>query len=110
MKIDKKEKYTLLIPSEKTFEDFADALEKEKNNLKNDNLIIDLNDSFDAKNRNLTLFVDFAIQKKENGTSLIIVDTSAIIDDYPETFNISPTLQEAEDILEMEEIERSLGF
>ena len=31
-------------------------------------------------------------------------------DDFPETFNIVPTLQEAKDVLEMEEIERELGF
>ena len=32
------------------------------------------------------------------------------MDDYPEDFNIVPTLIEAEDIIEMENMERELGF
>ena len=32
------------------------------------------------------------------------------IDDFPESINIVPTLQEAKDIMEMEAIERDLGF
>jgi hypothetical protein len=31
-------------------------------------------------------------------------------DDFPENFNIVPTLIEAEDILEMENMERELGL
>jgi hypothetical protein len=32
------------------------------------------------------------------------------VDDFPETFNIVPTLVEAEDVIEMENIQRDLGF
>ena len=32
------------------------------------------------------------------------------MDDFPDNFNIVPTLQEAEDVIEMENIERDLGF
>jgi hypothetical protein len=32
------------------------------------------------------------------------------MDDFPENFNIVPTLTEAEDVLEMESMERELGF
>ena len=32
------------------------------------------------------------------------------MDDFPEYFNIVPTLIEAEDIIEMEAMERELGF
>ena len=32
------------------------------------------------------------------------------MDDFPEDFNIVPTLIEAEDIIEMENMERELGF
>ena len=55
-------------------------------------------------------FLDFSEYKKENGTSFVIVNSNINIDDFPENFNIVPTLQEAEDILEMEAIERELEF
>ena len=51
-----------------------------------------------------------AEQKKENGTSFVVLNSSVNADDFAENLNIVPTLQEAEDILEMETIERELGF
>ena len=40
----------------------------------------------------------------------MLVNSDANVSSFPENFNIVPTLQEAEDILEMEAIERELGF
>jgi len=51
-----------------------------------------------------------AFSKKENGTSFVMVYNTINIDDFPENFNIVPTLIEAEDIIEMEAMERELGF
>ena len=51
-----------------------------------------------------------AEQKKENGTSFVVLNSSVNADDFDENLNIVPTLQEAQDILEMENIERELGF
>lgn len=42
--------------------------------------------------------------------SFVIVSHTAIIDDMPDEILVVPTLQEAYDIIEMEEIERDLGF
>ena len=39
-----------------------------------------------------------------------MVNANIDIDDFPDYFNIVPTLQEAEDVIEMEAIERELGF
>ena len=40
----------------------------------------------------------------------MIVTNTVNPDDIPEELFVVPTLQEAEDIIEMEEIERDLGF
>jgi len=40
----------------------------------------------------------------------VLVNSGTDVNSFPENFNIVPTLQEAEDILEMEAIERELGF
>ena len=42
--------------------------------------------------------------------SFVIVATNVSIDEIDEKLIVVPTLQEARDIIEMEEIERDLGF
>jgi hypothetical protein len=51
-----------------------------------------------------------AKNKQEKNTSFVLINAAINLDDLPEHINIVPTLQEAEDILEMEAIERELGF
>ena len=46
----------------------------------------------------------------QKGMSFVTIKPSINIDDFPENINIVPTLQEAEDMIEMESIERDLGF
>jgi hypothetical protein len=47
---------------------------------------------------------------KENGMSFVLVVKGVSADDVDETFTISPTLHEAQDIIVMEDLERELGF
>lgn len=42
--------------------------------------------------------------------SFVIINSAVDPDEIPEELIVVPTLQEAEDIIEMEEIERDLGF
>ena len=58
----------------------------------------------------ISLLLEVAASFKQNGMSFVVVKSGIDIDDFPETLNIVPTLQEAEDVLEMEAIERDLGF
>jgi uncharacterized protein YecE (DUF72 family) len=108
MQTEKKSNYILITSDENSFSEFYTAfLEK---GITKDHIIIQFSDAFNITKKNLSLFLDFARSKKENGTSFVVVTTEVDIDDFPETFNIVPTLSEAEDILEMEAIERELGF
>ena len=47
---------------------------------------------------------------KAKNKSFILIKRGIQIENFPENLNIAPTLQEAKDILEMENIERDLGF
>jgi hypothetical protein len=108
MQTKKKSNYLLITPDESSFSEFYTAfLEKE---ITKNHLIIQFSDVFNITKKKLSLFLDFARSKKEDGTSFVIVTTEVDVDDFPETFNIVPTLLEAEDIIEMEIIERELGF
>lgn len=110
MKIENKEKYTLISSDENSFQDFYKLFHEQKLAFEEEHVILQLSDSFNTKNNEISLFLDYSNKKRTNGTSFVVVDKNVIIDDFPEDFNIAPTLQEAEDILDMENMERELGF
>lgn len=61
-------------------------------------------------NGNIDRFISISDEKKANGTSFVIVSKEISVDTIPESLNVVPTITEAEDIIEMENIERELGF
>ena len=111
MKIYKNEKFTRIVFSnENSFSLFFTNFLIEEKKLKEENIIVQVSDNINVSKEDLLLFLDIAIQKKGNGTSFVILNPEIDVDDFPENLNIVPTLQEAEDIIEMEAIERELGF
>lgn len=110
MKIEDKINYILINSDENTFLEFFSEFEKEHIKYGEKHLIIQISDNFSITRENILLFLVFADEHQKNGTSFVIVLKDVNIDDYPETFNIVPTLIEAEDVIEMENIQRDLGF
>jgi hypothetical protein len=110
MQLNKKNTYTLITSDENSFSEFYDSFLIEEKKIQKENIILQVSNNINTTNKDFLLFLDIAVQKKENGTSFVIVNTEINIDSFPENLNIAPTLQEAEDILEMEAIERDLGF
>lgn len=110
MKIETKEEYTLISSESNSFADFAINFEKEYPKLREKHLIIKLSNKLNITNQDFFVLLGRAELHKQNGTTFIVVYKNADVDALPETFNIVPTLQEAEDVLNMENIERSLGF
>ena len=110
MKIEKKDNYTFISSNENSFSEFYKSFLSEVSKLAKEHLILEISDEFDTKKEDFLLFLSIATKKKENGTSFVIVNKTMNMDDFPENFNIVPTLIEAEDILEMEAMERELGF
>ena len=110
MKIDKKDTYTYITTEENSFSEFYNAFLIEEQKLQKENIILEISNNINASIKDFLLFLRIAEQKKENGTSFVIINSDINIDDFPEDFNITPTLQEAVDVLEMEAMERELGF
>jgi hypothetical protein len=110
MVIDKKKNYTLISSDENSFSDFYMSFLKKGNGLDKESLILKIFCEINISKKDYLLLSNIAQQKKENGTSFVMVYSNINIDDFPENFNIVPTLIEAEDILEMEAMERELGF
>ncbi|WP_296637958.1 hypothetical protein [Polaribacter sp.] len=110
MKVDQKSKYTLIHSDEKKLEPLIEKLNNEVDDLKTQDIIVMFSENFKREKDDFLLFLGTAAHKKELGTSLVLVYKNINADDYPEDFNIVPTLIEAEDILDMEAMERELGF
>jgi len=110
MIVEKIEIATTIKPDEKFIEDFLTNFKKKYTNFKNDNVIIDFSDYKGVKTENILLFLKYSKEHKDNGMSFVMVDKGINRDDIPDEIIIVPTLTEAKDIIEMENIERDLGF
>ena len=110
MKIEKQENYILFTSEEKQFGKLLPLFLKSIEDYKSSNIILQISDNINASIKDFSLFLRIAAQKKENGTSFVLVNSSINIDDFPESINITPTVQEAIDVIEMEAMERELGF
>jgi hypothetical protein len=105
MHIQKKDNYTL-VGVDTSFDEFKEGIDA----LKSNHLVLEVSENLNIDDAIISLFLELATDFKQNGMSFVMVKPNIDIDDFPETLNIVPTLQEAEDVLEMEAIERDLGF
>lgn len=110
MKIENKGGYTLFSTEENILQEALNMFFSSIEKYRTENVIFDISENLNITPKEFLLFLDIASAKKENDTSFVIIIGSLDIDALPEEINVVPTLQEAEDILEMENIERELGF
>lgn len=73
-------------------------------------VVLQLSEKLNISEDKISLLLNIANNQRENGMSFVVIQRDIDIDSFPEELNIVPTLQEAEDVLEMEAIERDLGF
>ena len=108
----KTDNYTVIQPSDSIDNSSINILELRKELVKkyaifkNDNLILDFSNSFNIKLEEILLFSQVAMDHNNNNKSFVIVSTSFDIDEIM----VVPTFKEAEDVIELEEIERDLGI
>ncbi|PCI34623.1 MAG: hypothetical protein COB60_06070 [Flavobacteriaceae bacterium] len=102
--------HTSIDPSENSVQEFHSEFVKKQDEFKNQHLIIDFSKKNIVTIEELLLFLSISSQTKDNGMSFVIVSTDVYMDELPEELIVVPTFIEAEDILQMEAIERELGF
>ncbi|MBQ0733237.1 ribonuclease Z [Aquimarina celericrescens] len=106
-----KEGSTTIITQEKTtIVKFVKGIEDKYETLKNDNIIINLFSLKKISADDINEFLRISNTHKASRRSFVIVTDKVSYDDVPEEISIVPTLQEAYDLVEMEEIERDLDF
>jgi hypothetical protein len=74
------------------------------------NLILDITHDSKIALKDLVIFKDLAKKHKEAKKSLVIVAQDINFDETPSYLVVVPSVLEAHDIIEMDEIERDLGF
>lgn len=110
MKVEKKEKDTLIKDTQGNLFSFIEKLTAEYNTFKDDNLIIDISAYTDLKLKDILAFLALSNTHRKGRKSFVIVVSEFDFDEVPEEMIVVPTVLEAHDIIEMEEIERDLGF
>ena len=112
MIINKTDIYTVVQPSSVADNSSINILEFRKELVekypifKNDNLIIDFSSNLNIDLDEILLFSQIAMDHKNNKKSFVMVSGGFDIDEII----VVPTFKEAEDIIELEEIERDLGI
>ena len=89
---------------------FLKRLNESYQNIKNDNLIINLFSLKKLSASDLLEFLHLSNTHRKAKKSFVIVTDKVNYDEIPDELEVVPKLQEAYDIIEMEEIERDLEF
>lgn len=78
--------------------------------IENDNIIVSLTSLNQIGLNEIVEFLEISNRHRSAKHSFVIVTDKVNFDDMPDEIIVVPTLKEAYDIIEMEEIERDLGF
>ena len=110
MKVEQRGHTTIIKNTQGNTADFLVKIVHEYNSFKLQNLILDLSHDKNLTMKDIKSFVDLTKQHKKGKKSLVLVTDSIDFNAVPASLTVVPTILEAHDIIEMEEIERDLGF
>jgi hypothetical protein len=103
--------FTVLKDQKDGIEDFSKFLTHTvPTRFKDQNLIIDLLPYTNLSLEQLLMFIELSNKHRILNHSFVIVNNALDPDILPDEIMVVPTLLEAQDVIEMEEIERDLGF
>jgi hypothetical protein len=108
MKVEQKGHTTIIKDTNGQTAAFLARLTQEYNSYKDENLIIDLSHDKDLKMEDIKSFTEIIKLHKKQKKSIVLVADSINFNAVPKNIILVPTLLEAHDIIEMEEIERDL--
>lgn len=110
MIFDKQGTTTIVFQEKIALSTFLENLKKAYTKLKHDNIIVNLFSFSKLTSGDILEFLDISRAHKKNNKSFVLVTDKVSYEDIPDEITVVPTIQEAKDIIEMEEIERDLGI
>ena len=110
MIFDKEGTTTIVFQEKASLNTFLENLIKAYPKLVHDHLILNLFSLNAFSSNDVLEFLDISKKHKNNGKSFVLVTDRVSYDEVPSEISLVPTIQEAKDFIEMEEIERDLGL
>ena len=110
MKVDTKGHTTIIKDTEGDVAAFLEKVSSQHTTFKDHNLILDITHDKSVDVKAIKIFTDLSKKHKNGKKSFVIVAENINFNDVPDSLMVVPTLLEAHDMIEMEEIERDLGF
>lgn len=110
MKQTDKDNYVILEDEKDDVKAFSLFLSSIHDSVKNHNLVIDILKYGQLSLEELLSFLKLSDKHRKGKKSFVIVNDTINIDAVPDELIVVPTLREAGDMIEMEEIQRDLGF
>jgi len=110
MKVDQKGHTVIIKDTQGDFTSFLMKLTHQYKTFEKNNITVDLLMHKDLTVEDIVLFLPLSKQHKKAKKSFVVVVSDIDFNAIPEKLTVVPSLLEAHDIIEMEEIERDLGF
>lgn len=110
MKVDIKGHTTIIKDTQGDILAFLEKITQQHASYKDQNLILDVSHDKSVAISSIKLFTDLSKQHKKGKKSFVIVAEDIDFNAVTKALVVVPSVLEAHDIIEMEEIERDLGF
>lgn len=110
MIIDRDENITLITQETASVQQLVKRIEDSYSKFKNDNIIVNLSSLAKLQLQDVIEFLQLSNKHRKAQHTFVIVSSNFNFDEAPDEIIIVPTLQEAYDVIEMDEMERDLGF
>lgn len=110
MKVEEKGHTIVIKDTQGDIASFLEKVTSEYNSYKEHNLILDLSQDKSIDLDKILSFLSLSNKHRKAKKSLVLIAKDLDFNDVPDEMIVVPTLLEAHDIIEMEEIERDLGF
>ena len=110
MIFDKDGNITIITQEKASVIELVKKLDIMYNRFQNDNVIVNLTSLNPIPLEDIVEFLQVSNRHREAKHSFVIVTNKVDLDEAPDEIVVVPTMQEAYDIIEMEEMERDLGI
>ncbi|MEM9000077.1 MAG: ribonuclease Z [Bacteroidota bacterium] len=108
MIFDKEGATTIVFQENTSLAGFLENLDSAYEKLKHDHIIVNLFSFRKLTSNDILEFLEISRKHQKANKSFVLVTDKVSYDEVPDDINVVPTLQEAKDIIEMEDIERDL--
>lgn len=110
MKVEQKGHTTIIKDTQGSFSNFIEKITEQFNSFKEQNLILDVSKDENLSIKDLKIAKDLNKKHKKEKKTMVFVVENIDFNEIPDYLLVVPSILEAQDIIEMEEIERDLGF